>query len=118
MQHELTNLKDFPTLLFNFLKAFKAWNVPDEAKLVKRIKHALIALYRGLQHLSPDEPEESKLKMQYHSHISRLRGKLEQLGGTDALKAFEEEYAKYGEILVNGVGNASIYMSLPGLMSN
>jgi len=41
---ELT--KDFPTLLYNFLQCFKAWKVPDEAKLTCRIKHALIALYQ------------------------------------------------------------------------
>ena len=60
MPHELT--KDFPTLLFNFLKAFKAWKVPDEIKLTKRIKHALIAMYQALKHLPPDEPEDSKMK--------------------------------------------------------
>jgi hypothetical protein len=43
--HELT--KDFPTLLFDFLKKFKAWKVPDEAKLTTRIKHALTALYQA-----------------------------------------------------------------------
>ena len=41
---ELT--KDFSTLLFDYLKRFKAWKVPDEAKLTCRIKHALIALYQ------------------------------------------------------------------------
>ena len=40
--HELT--KDFPTLLFNFLKNFKAWKVPDEIKLTHIVKHALIAI--------------------------------------------------------------------------
>ena len=110
--HELT--KDFPTLLLHFLRAFKAWKVPDEAKLVKRIKHALVALYLGLEHLSPDEPEESKLKMEYNSYISRLRAKLEQLGGTDTLKALRA-YEKYGEIqTVEG----SAHVSLPGRMSN
>ena len=40
---ELT--KDFPTLLLNYLRAFKAWKVPDGIKLAKSIKHALNALY-------------------------------------------------------------------------
>ena len=41
---ELT--EDFPTMLFEYLKCFKAWKIPDagEAKLTCRIKHALIAL--------------------------------------------------------------------------
>ena len=46
MPHELS--KDFPTLLLKFLKAFKAWKVPDEIKLTMRIKHALIAMYQAL----------------------------------------------------------------------
>ena len=29
--------KEFPTLLFKYLKAFKAWKVPDEAKLTNSI---------------------------------------------------------------------------------
>ena len=115
--HELT--KDFPTLLLNFLRAFKAWKVPDEAKLVKRIKHALVALHRGLEHLPPDEPEESKLKMEYNISITRFRAKLKQLGGTDARKVFEEEYAKYGQIqTLDGEENGSAYVSLPGHMTN
>ena len=117
MPHELS--KDFPTLLLNFLRDLKAWKVPDEAKLIKRIKHALVALYQGLEHLSPDEAEESKLKIEYNSTISRLRAKLQQLGGTDALKAFEEEYAKHGQIqTVDGEENGLAYVSLPGRMTN
>ena len=113
--HELS--KDFLTLLLNFLKASKAWKVPDEAKLIKRIKHALVALYQGLEHLSSDEPEHSKLKMEFNSSISRLRVKLQQMGGTDVLKAFEEVYAKYGQIqTVDGEENGSAYVSLPGRM--
>ena len=49
-------------LLLNFRRAFKAWKVPDEINLTKRIKHALVALYQRLKHLSPDEPEDSELK--------------------------------------------------------
>ena len=118
MQHELTNLKDFPTLLFNFLKAFKAWKVPDEIKLTKRIKHALVAMYQALEHLPSDEPEDSKMKKEFNTIIPRLRTKLQQIAGISALNAFDEERAKCQMQIVNGVGNASIYMSLPGLMSN
>jgi len=42
--HELTN--GFCSLLFDYLKRFAAWKIPDEAKLLCRIKHALIALYQ------------------------------------------------------------------------
>ena len=70
MPHELT--KNFPTLLFNFLKAFKAWTMPDEIKLTHRIKHAPIALYQSL----------ISLRIRgFNSIISRLRSKLQQMAG-------------------------------------
>ena len=116
MPHELT--KGFPTLLFNFLKAFKAWKVPHKIKLTKHIKQALIKMYQALEHLPPDEPEDSKMKKEFNTIIPRLRTKLQQIAGISALNAFDEERAKCQMQIVNGVGNASIYMSLPGLMSN
>jgi hypothetical protein len=57
--HELT--KDFPTMLLEYLKKFKAWKVPDEAKLTVRIKHALVALY---------EAEVNFPKIYFLKHIS------------------------------------------------
>ena len=113
--HELT--EDFPTLLFNFLKNFKAWKVPDEIKLTHIVKHALIALYQALEHLPPDEPEDCKMKKEFNTIIPRLCSKLQQIA---SIKAFDEERAK-GQMQiasVGGVGNASAYMSLPGRMSN
>ena len=109
MPHELT--KDFPTLLLKFLKAFKAWKVPDEIKLTKRIKHALTALYQALEHLPPDEPEDSPLMIEFNTTIPRLRSKLEQIAGISVLNAFDEERANGLMQIVNGVGNASAYMS-------
>jgi hypothetical protein len=41
----------FPGVLHEYLKAFQAWKVPDEAKLTGRIKHALTALYQAEDHL-------------------------------------------------------------------
>ena len=54
---------DFVPMLFEYLKRFKAWKVPDEAKLICRIKHALVALYQAEEHLPPDEPQDSKLRI-------------------------------------------------------
>ena len=113
---ELT--KNFPTALFEYLKAFKAWKVPDEAKLTLRIKHALIALYQAKEHLPPDEPEDSKLKVEFRTQIERLRGKLQQIAGIDALNEFDAN-------LANGAGptdgtntNTNAYAALPGRMTN
>ena len=106
MPHELT--KDFPTLLFTFFKAFKAWKVPDEIKLTKCIKQALIAMYQALEHLPPDEPEYSKMKKEFNTIIPRLRSKLKQIAGISMLNAFDEERAKGQMQIVDGVGNLAM----------
>jgi hypothetical protein len=79
--------ESFPTVLFEYLKQFKAWKVPDEARLVCCIKHALIfiALCQAREHLPHDEPEDSKLKIEFRTQIKRLWSKLQQIGEVDAL---------------------------------
>jgi len=117
--YELT--EGFPTMLYEYLKRFKAWKVPDEAKLVCRIKHALIALYQAEEHLPPHEPEDSKTKVEFRIQIERLRGKLQQIAGVDALNQFDEQ-RKVGLVggPRTGVGgsSASAYTALPGRMTN
>jgi len=117
--HSLT--KDFPTLLFEYLKKFKAWKVPDENKLKMRIKHALIALYQAEEHLPPDEPADSKLKKEFSTQIERLRSKLQQIGGVDALDRFDAERAA-GHVHTGNPGNppggSSAYAALPGRLTN
>lgn len=123
--HELT--KDFVPMLFEYLQRFKAWKGPDEAKLTCRIKHALIALYQGVEHLPPDEPEDSKLKIEFRTQIERLRGKLHQIAGADALSQFDEQ-RRAGQIPGgaggsggtggSGGGGGAYAAALPGRMSN
>ena len=119
---------DFETLLYEYLKAFKAWKVPDEAKLTCRIKHALIALYQAKEHLPPDEPEDSKLNIEFRTQIERLRSKLAQIAGEAALQEFDERRLA-GYIPAsdangsggNGGGNGgagAAYAALPGRMTN
>lgn len=122
VRHELT--KDFPTLLFEFLKRFKAWKVPDEAKLTSRIKHALIALYQAEEHLPPDEPEDSKLKIEFRTQIERLRSKLQQIAGVDALNQFDER-RRSSPSPCSGAAphpphgfDGGAYAALPGRMTN
>jgi len=118
VSRELT--KDFSTLLFEYLKRFKAWKVPDEAKLTCRIKHALIALYQAHDHLPPDEPEDSKLKIEFRTQIERLRNKLQQIAGKEELKKFDDNHSK--GIIPGGKpdksGGGGAYAALPGRMSN
>jgi hypothetical protein len=115
----------FPGMLHQYLQRFKAWKVPDEAKLTCRIKHALIALYQAEEHLPPDEPEDSKLKVEFRAQIERLRGKLQQIAGADALKEFDEQ-RRAGQVDVAGIGGnagrtgagGGAYAALPGRMTN
>jgi hypothetical protein len=124
--HDLT--EGFPTMLFEYLKRFKAWKVPDEAKLTCRIKHALIALYQAEEHLPPDEPEDSKLKVEFRTQIERLRSKLQQIAGVDALNQFDEQ-RRAGQVGGPGTGGGGggggaggagggAYAALPGRMTN
>jgi hypothetical protein len=116
--------KDFPMALFEYLKRFKAWKVPDEAKLTCRIKNALVALYQAEQHLPPDEPEDSKLKIEFRTQIARLRSKLQQIAGQEALDKFDEDRLIGAPVAENGAAGSSSYSSngayaaLPGRMTN
>lgn len=121
-----TLTKEFPTALFEYLKRFKAWKVPDEAKLTCRIKHALVALYQAEQHLPPDEPEDSKLRVEFRAQIERLRGKLQQIAGPEALAKFDEDRLSGGPMSSGGGGYhpdgsggaGGAYAALPGRMTN
>ena len=119
---ELT--RQFPEMLFEFLRRFKAWKVPDEAKLTSRIKHALIALYQAENHLPADEPADSKLKIEFRTQIERLRSKLQQIAGADALAQFDAD-RQAGRCVTppsggggNGNGGGGAYASLPGRLTN
>ena len=110
--------RDFPSMLWEYLKRFRAWKVPDEAKLTCRIKHALIALYQAQVQLPPDEPEDSKLKVEFKTQIERLRNKLSQIAGSDALAQFD--VVRASDTYNPSVGNDAIvsYATLPGRLTN
>ena len=112
--------KEFPVLLFEYLKRFTAWKIPDEAKLTCRIKHALIALYQAEQHLPPNEPEDSRLKVEFRTQIERLRAKLTQIAGADALIEFDRLRPDLNGGGRGGGGEAGTgaYAALPGRMTN
>ena len=80
----------FQHFLYEYLRLFTAWKVPDEAKLTSRIKHALVALYEAEGHLPPDESPDSQLRVEFRTQIERLREKLSQIAGPAALAAFDE----------------------------
>ena len=114
----------FVGLLYEYLRRFKAWKIPDEIKLTTRIQHALIALYQAEEHLPPDEPEDSKLKVEFRTQIERLRSKLQQISGQDALAQFDANRAA-GRIVVaphpgnnNAAAAGAGYAALPGRLTN
>ena len=89
VDHSLT--EGFVSLFMDYLRCFNAWKVPDETKLVGRIRHALVALYDAREHLPADEPADSKLSVEFRTQIERLRSKLAQIGGQAALTRFDAE---------------------------
>ncbi len=97
--------KSLPNALFNYLRDFKAWKVPDQAKLTSRIKHALVALYDARRMLPADEPENSQLNTEFRTQICRLRHKLGQIAGVEVLANFDEEHPE-------GVSSAGVNTAL------
>ena len=80
----------FTMMLYKYLQCFKAWKVPDEAKLTGRIKHALTALYEAQSMLPPTRLEEdAKLKEEFAAQISRLETKLAMIAGKPCLDEFK-----------------------------
>ena len=125
--HELT--KDFAGMLFEYLERFKAWKVPDDAKLTCRIRHALVALYQAQERLPPDEPDDSKLSIEFRTQIERLRTKLRQIAGEDALSQLDGQRraglvpkGDRGGLGGGGPGGAGgaggAYAALPGRMNS
>ena len=79
--------------LFCYLEKFEAWKVPDQAKIRCRIKHALMALQMAEGQISIDGPVDSGLRIELQIQIALLRGKLQQIGGLEALQEFDENSA-------------------------
>ena len=90
--------------LFNFMEKFNAWKIPDQAKITCRIKHALIALYSAEEHIPREEPEDSTIKVTFRVQIERLRSKLQQLAGHEALLQFDAQNLKTGFSAVSSSG--------------
>ena len=63
LKNKRSNDDTFHAMAQEYFKCFKTWKVPDSAKLISRIKHALVALYTAEHHLPADEPIDSPLKV-------------------------------------------------------
>ena len=92
-------------MMRQYLGDFRQWKVPDEAKLSRRIKNALVALYQAREHLPPDEPADSPLNVEFRTQIDRLREKLLQIAGQAAVVQFDAERAAGEGLFRQNPGN-------------
>jgi len=83
---------DFQQVLLDYLVKFKTWKVPDEHKLLTRIKHALVALYQARAHV----PDGDQLLQEFQAQIGRLQGKFREIGGDAAFEQFQQEVEARG----------------------
>lgn len=72
---------------------FKKWRMMDETKLLLRIKNALYALYQAMRHLPTQDltTADQRLAQEFNVQIARLRSKIVQISGQEALSALDEE---------------------------
>jgi hypothetical protein len=52
----------FRGLLYYYLKAFQAWRLPDESKLIARMEHAINSLYDASDHLAEEDQDCQQLR--------------------------------------------------------
>lgn len=91
-----TRTAQFPALLADYLAKFQAWKNPDEARLVNRIKYALIALYRAADHLPPEDVlHQTPIGLELTTQIARLRQKLVMIIGQEQMDIFDSDRANH-----------------------
>lgn len=89
--YQSENARKFPAYLAAYLDDFKEWKVHDEEKLLGRISHALLALYRAEFSMTEDTPQDSPLRNEILDQIRRLRTKFHQINDVK-LKEWDEKY--------------------------
>lgn len=82
-------LQEFPVLIKDYEQKFRAWKLPDAAKLVGRINHALRSLVWAFVELDPLDPLNEDVRKEFRMQIRRLSVKLVQIQGPGALQEFE-----------------------------
>jgi len=76
--------------LGTYLQRMREWRNPDEGLLLTRIVNALVSLYITKGGLAVDEPNDSNLSNELNAQIQRLRQKMRQIAGEEALVRFDE----------------------------
>lgn len=81
-------------LLFDYMRKFKAWKIPDEVKLTARITRALFCLHYAQETLPPPvEGVVCPLRNEMDRQIERLRSKLVHIAGHAKLLEFDQRLA-------------------------
>lgn len=86
-----TITQGFIQLLSSYLIDFSKWKIPDQEKLLRQIKHALVALYQA--HNTLPQGNEQDIQGTHtcvNGEIYRLRNKLIEIRGPEYLRQFEE----------------------------
>ena len=104
----------FADMLMSYIRHFQAWKVPDEARLVTRIRLALLALYQAQEHISDDVPLDAELRLNFLNQIQRLRTKLFQLGAANVVEELDRELAARPQ----GPDNLAPIYLFPGMINH
>lgn len=92
--HELT--KSFLELLFDFIDCFNKFKVADEAKIVGRIKRALVALLEAHNYMPLHEVHNND---GFVKNLRDLQTKLVEIGGPNSWGEIEQKYPEITKIL-------------------
>ena len=87
--HEAT--LEFLTTIQEYMVHFRNWQIPDSARIVLRIKTALVALHHARVGAMQNPTSTAGLMAEFARQIERLRGKLVQLRGPAELAAHDLE---------------------------
>ena len=79
----------FMRVLVNYLDAYETWATPDKANLVTRMENGIVGLTLAEAHMPAEEPEDSPLRVNIRRDICRMKDKLAQIGGAQALAELE-----------------------------
>ena len=80
-----------------YLERFAEWKEPDEARLVRRIERALLALLQAQAQLGA--AADAAVQAVLAEQADRLRRKLAQLGGAAAVERAEAAFRASGVLV-------------------
>ena len=89
--------KKFCILFLDYVQVFKSWSVPDDDKLLEKLKNAILVLYRAKK-IHDDHVFDMNNTQTLHDviqfEIERLRMKAKEIGGNMKLQRMDEAIAK------------------------